>query len=70
MPDVNLATRTGNTPLHAAANLSRLDLVNRLLEFPQTNPNVVNEKCDGSTPLHVAVMHGENGMLWVSPYRS
>lgn len=63
MPDVNLATRTGNTPLHAAANLSRLDLVNRLLEFPQTNPNVVNEMCDGSTPLHIAVMHGNSSIV-------
>jgi len=63
MPNVNLASRTGNTPLHAAANLSRLDLVNRLLEYPQTDPNVVNVNCDGSTPLHIAVMHGNSSIV-------
>jgi len=63
MPDVNLPTSTGNTPLHAAANMARLDLVNRLLEYPQTNPNVRIEKCDGSTPLHIAVMHGNSSIV-------
>ncbi|XP_077979969.1 uncharacterized protein LOC144435256 [Glandiceps talaboti] len=56
--DVNEPADTGNTPLHAAANLGYDTVVKTLVQKGHANPNVVNPQCENATPLHLAVMHG------------
>ncbi|XP_070581122.1 uncharacterized protein [Ptychodera flava] len=56
--DVNLAADTGNTALHAAANLGYANMVKILCLRGRADVNVTNPQCDNATPLHLSVMHG------------
>ena len=56
---MNLAADTGNTPLHAAANNGDAAIVAMLVECDQILIDPVNQQCDSSTPLHLAVLHGK-----------
>ncbi|XP_002731194.1 uncharacterized protein LOC100377359 [Saccoglossus kowalevskii] len=56
--DVNAASDTGNTPLHAAANQGYVNIVELLIQRGRANVNATNPQCEGATPLHLAVMHG------------
>ncbi|KAK3580734.1 hypothetical protein CHS0354_005744 [Potamilus streckersoni] len=56
--DVNRASDTGNTALHAAANNGNVNLVTELLMNPDIDVNCCNSQCENATPLHLAVMHG------------
>ncbi len=48
--DYNAQDKDGNTSLHFAAMLGRVDIVERLLTYPGVDPNVKNK--DGCTPMH------------------
>lgn len=61
--DVNLASDTGNTALHAATNSGNTQLVSILLHSPDINVNCVNVQCEEATPLHLAVMHGHKEIV-------
>ena len=57
-PDVNESAKTGNTPLHSAANSGSVSVTRVLLEVKDIQVNVTNPQCEDATPLHLAVMHG------------
>ncbi|KAK3091148.1 hypothetical protein FSP39_017513 [Pinctada imbricata] len=61
--DINCASDTGNTPLHAAANNGNVELVTMLLQNPRINLNCKNPQCDNATPLHLAVMMGNKEVV-------
>ena len=63
--DVNKPADTGNTPLHAAANVGHFKCVQTLLNCGPTaiDVNVINPQCENATPLHLAVMHGESTFI-------
>lgn len=63
--DINQASDTGNTALHAAANAGNVDVVKVLCRSPDISVNCLNPQCENSTPLHLAVMHGAFGDLTV-----
>ena len=57
-PDVNESAKTGNTPLHSAANSGSVSVTKVLLQTEDIQVNVTNPQCEDATPLHLAVMHG------------
>lgn len=61
--DINLASDTGNSPLHAAANNGNTQLVTMLVKSPEINVDVTNPQCENATPLHLAVMHGHRDVV-------
>lgn len=61
--DVNEASDTGNTPLHAASNSGNADIVKVLVHSPDINVNCCNPQCENATPLHLAVMHGHKKVV-------
>lgn len=61
--EVNQASDTGNTPLHAAANSGNTEIVKILLSSPDILVDCQNRLCDNATPLHLAVMHGHKGVV-------
>lgn len=61
--DVNQASDTGNTALHAGANSSNVDILQVLCLCPDIDVNCRNPQCDNATPLHLAVMHGNAKMV-------
>ncbi|KAK0051744.1 hypothetical protein Bpfe_018751 [Biomphalaria pfeifferi] len=61
--DVNQTAETGNTPLHAAANIGDLQIVELLCQCDRINVNCVNYQCEQATPLHLAVMHGHTEII-------
>ncbi len=54
--DVNRADKEGRTPLHAAADYGRADVLRELLNFPVIQANVSDSR--GRTPLHEAAESG------------
>ena len=58
-PNINEATATGNTALHAAANLGNPGVTGALLTIKGIHINTTNPQCEDATPLHLAVMHGK-----------
>ena len=50
--DINKTTRDGDTALHLACKVDRLDIVRHLLSKPSCNPNTMNKR--GQTPLQLA----------------
>lgn len=56
--DVNEASRTGNTALHAVANNANVEICALLLAEADIDVNAANDQCDDATALHLAVMHG------------
>jgi len=61
--DVNSVADSGNSALHAAANMGSKELVRELLGARDINVNVQNSSCENATPLHVSVMHGQRQVL-------
>ncbi|XP_072453946.1 protein FAM220A isoform X2 [Notamacropus eugenii] len=58
IPNVNQAAENGNTPLHAAVNTRKADIMSLLLRFAEIDVNAPNHQCDGATALHLAVIYG------------
>lgn len=52
---INLMTRFGETPLHAAAAKGQIEALKLLLSFKQIHPNATGE--DGCTPFYFAVLY-------------
>ncbi len=48
---------TGNTPLHAAVNNGKLEIVEILLKSKSLDINLTNNSCINATALHLAVWH-------------
>lgn len=61
--DVNCPADTGNTPLHAAANNGNVNLVAILLQNPRIDINSKNPQCEDATPLHLAIMLGNDEVV-------
>ena len=55
---MNKQADNGNTALHAAVNNEHIECVLALLNIQTLDVNAVNTKCENSTALHLAVMHG------------
>jgi ankyrin repeat protein len=54
---VNEPCDTGNTPLHAAVNNGKLEIVEILLKSKSLDINLTNNSCINATALHLAVWH-------------
>jgi ankyrin repeat protein len=54
--NINVRDSFGNTPLHKAAELNKVQIVDLLLQHPAVKVNAVNRK--KQTPLHLAVVKG------------
>ncbi|XP_020821031.1 protein FAM220A isoform X3 [Phascolarctos cinereus] len=58
IPNVNQAAENGNTPLHAAVNTRKADIMSLLLRFAEIDVNAPNHQCNGATALHLAIVYG------------
>ncbi|XP_031797704.1 protein FAM220A isoform X1 [Sarcophilus harrisii] len=58
IPNVNQAAENGNTPLHAAVNTRKTDIMSLLLRFAEIDVNAPNHQCNGATALHLAIIYG------------
>ncbi|XP_068941008.1 protein FAM220A isoform X2 [Petaurus breviceps papuanus] len=58
IPSVNQAAENGNTPLHAAVNTRKTDIISLLLCFAEIDVNVPNHQLNGATALHLAIIYG------------
>ncbi|XP_074063205.1 uncharacterized protein LOC141502386 isoform X2 [Macrotis lagotis] len=58
IPNVNQAAENGNTPLHAAVNSRKTDIMSLLLCFAEIDVNAPNHQCNGATALHLAIIYG------------
>uniref|UniRef100_A0A5F8G5L9 Family with sequence similarity 220 member A n=1 Tax=Monodelphis domestica TaxID=13616 RepID=A0A5F8G5L9_MONDO len=58
IPNVNQAAENGNTPLHAAVNIRKTDIMSLLLRFAEIDVNAPNYQCNGATALHLAIVYG------------
>uniref|UniRef100_G3WF64 SIPAR domain-containing protein n=1 Tax=Sarcophilus harrisii TaxID=9305 RepID=G3WF64_SARHA len=59
IPNVNQAAENGNTPLHAAVNTRKTDIMSLLLRFAEIDVNAPNHQCNGATALHLAIIYGK-----------
>jgi len=59
--NVNIQNRLGQTPLHLAANATRVDLIELFTEEYGANVNVMDNI--GLTPLHIACMVGHEASI-------
>lgn len=60
--DVNKPDSTGGTPLHYAAALGLVEIIDQLLGHPDIDVNLA-EKQGGWTPLHTAVFQGQDSAV-------
>ncbi|XP_036597333.1 protein FAM220A isoform X2 [Trichosurus vulpecula] len=58
IPNVNQAAENGNTPLHAAVNSRKTNIMCLLLRFAEIDVNAPNHQCNGATALHLAIIYG------------
>ncbi|ESN92550.1 hypothetical protein HELRODRAFT_164619 [Helobdella robusta] len=62
---LNECADNGNSPLHAACNMGSTACVRALLTESRgyVHVDLQNKMCDGATPLHLAVMHGQREIV-------
>ncbi|CAD5121578.1 unnamed protein product [Dimorphilus gyrociliatus] len=61
--NINIASKSGNTPLHAAVTAGSEKIVRILCKQPNIEINARNKECGNCTPLHSAVLQGHEEIV-------